>query len=161
MPHMFYGLFGKRNAMVTFIFRFDLRKRQGHVKWGQLLKFKFSCKTYLSCKVSLRIQEPDLFHALECFIFKRRFWQNTTCYGTSEYCAWFSMLWCLTQQFFFSVMEWFEPHENKTRTLSDPGSRVPESWQNLWHFSRHFGEVKNRIESGVKRRYQHNGLQHK
>ena len=34
---------------------------------------------------------------------------------------------------FFSVMEWFEPHENG-KTLSDPRSRVPEFWQDLWHF---------------------------
>ena len=30
--------------------------------------------------------EPDMFHALGRFIFKRQFWQNMMIYGTSEYC---------------------------------------------------------------------------
>ena len=39
--------------------------------------------------------------------------------------------------------------------MLDPGSRAPGSWRHLWHFSRNFGVVKERIEtdgkSGFKR----------
>ena len=37
--------------MVTFIFTFDLRSGQVQVKKGQILKGKFSFKTYLFCSV--------------------------------------------------------------------------------------------------------------
>ena len=47
------------------------------------------------------------------------------------------------------------------KTLSDLGSRVPGSWQSLWHFSRNFSEEKNRVESDVKWGHQHNMLEQK
>ena len=33
-----------------------------------------------------------MFHALCSFIFKRQFWQNIMSYGSSEYCAWLSVI---------------------------------------------------------------------
>ena len=36
------------------------------------------------------------------------------------------------------------------KTPSDPESRVPGSWQDLGHFSRNFGAIKNRIECDRK-----------
>ena len=39
-----------------------------------------------------RYQYADMFQALERFIFKRQFWQNMMICGTSENCAWLSML---------------------------------------------------------------------
>ena len=47
------------------------------------------------------------------------------------------------------------------KTLSDPGSRVPGSWQDLWHVSRNFGELKDRTELDLKGGYERNALQQK
>ena len=45
------------------------------------------------------------------------------------------------------------------KNLSDPGSRVPGSWQDYGHFSRNFGAVKDRIEWDGKGEYKRNALQ--
>ena len=49
---IFYGSFGMQNSMVTFIFKFDPRKRQLQVKLGQIRSnFFFFYKICLSCVV--------------------------------------------------------------------------------------------------------------
>ena len=45
--------------------------------------------------------------------------------------------------------------------LSDTGSIIPGYWQDLGHFSGHFGAGRNRNDSGVKGGYKRNKLQQK
>ena len=44
--HMFYGSFGTQNSMMTFIFKFDLRKGQFRVKLDQIGS-KFQIRNFL------------------------------------------------------------------------------------------------------------------
>ena len=56
--HMFYGSFGTQNSMVTFIFKFDLRKSHFHVKLDQISNFKnfLQKHTYLVLQGSSLLQ---------------------------------------------------------------------------------------------------------
>ena len=49
-------------------------------------------RAQLSADPFFVLSKPDMFHVLGRFIFKRQFWQSMMIYGTSEYCAWLSML---------------------------------------------------------------------
>ena len=95
-----------------------------------------------------------MFQALGRLIFKGRCWQNMACHGTSDYSAWLSMLKCLPWRV-FSLMELFEPHESgqKAFGVSYPGFWDPGILAGFLAFSWNFGEIKNRIESEVKRKH--------
>ena len=109
----------------------------------------------------------DIFHALGRFIFKTSilaYSPEFMCYGTSgtsamallgiaPYCQCYNVLY--DSRFFFDGMIYTLRKWGKT---SDPGFRVPESWQDIWHFSRNLGEIKNRIESDVEEGYKRNKL---
>ena len=99
--------------------------------------------TWIQHSPFLKNPPSDMFHALGRFIFKRPFGQNIMIYGTSEYCAWLFMLWCIIWQG-VSMMKLFEPHENRqkpTRIL-DPG--FAGSAGSLAFFSKFwFGKRKN------------------
>ena len=58
-------------------------------------------------------------------------------------------------------MKWFEPHENRQKTHSDPESRVPQDLQDLGHFSRNSVLVKNRIKLDVEGGYKRHKQQQK
>ena len=47
------------------------------------------------------------------------------------------------------------------KTHSDLGSRAPQDLQDLWHFARNFGLVKDGIESEKKGEYKLHKLQQK
>ena len=73
-------------------------------------------KNGIKCWCRMALWLAHMFHAQERFIFRRRFWQNMMLYGSSEYFAWSSMLYCLICQT-FSLMEWFESYENGKNRL--------------------------------------------
>ena len=62
-------------------------------------------------------------------------------------------------RFFFQLND-LNPMEIDKR-LSDIGYRVPGSWQDLMHFSRNFGEVKDKTELDFKGGYKRHKLQEK
>ena len=102
----------------------------------------------------------DIFHALGLFIFKRQFWQNMMVLDTSEHWAWLShAIMCYMTGDFFDETIW-TPWKS-TNTHWDLGSRVPQYLQDLGHFYRNFGLVKDRTESDVKVGYECHKLQQK